>query len=86
MKLLQQNVESCLASLHKEESLAKEVVCEKILNVFGYPNNVELYTFHNSKITQFVDVVNNITLATVEIKNDEFSFWVEVNYYGDWWK
>lgn len=86
MKLLQQKIESCLSSLHKEESLAKEVVCEKLLNVFGYPNNVELYTFNNSNLTHFVDVKNNISLAGVEVKNDELSFWVEVNYYGDWWK
>ena len=86
MNLFQQNIEVKISNLHKEEALAKEVVCEKILNVFGYPNNVELYTFHKNNATHFVDVVNGITLATVEVKNDEISFWVETNYYGDWWK
>lgn len=86
MDLFQQKIEARFSTLRREELLAKEVVCEKILNVFGYPNNVELYTFNNNTATHFVDVVNSITLATVEVKNDEFSFWVEVNYYGDWWK
>lgn len=83
---MNQNIEQMFSTLHKEEALAKEVVCEKILNVFGYPNNIELYTFRNNNATHFVDVVNSITLATVEVKNDEISFWVETNYYGYWWK
>ena len=66
--------------------LAIEKVCEKLLDVFGYPHNIEMFTHQNSNKTEFVEINNNTLLASVEIKKAEINFWVETNYYGDWYK
>ena len=86
MDLLHQKIETATRSVNTEYTLSKESVCEKLLSVFGYPHNIEIFTYQNSNKTEFVEVNNNTLLASVEIKNDEVSFWVETNYYGDWYK
>ena len=86
MYLLHQMIGTAKRSVNTEYTLAKESVCEKLLSVFGYPHNIEMFTYQNSNKTDFVEVSNNTLLASVEIKNDEVSFWVETNYYGDWYK
>ena len=83
---MKQMVNTKIHSLSTDYVLAKENVCEKLLSVFGYPHNIEMFTYQNSNKTDFVEVSNNTLLASVEIKNDEVSFWVETNYYGDWYK
>ena len=73
-------------SIQVMELETKEKVCKVILNKIGYPNNVELCTYQNANKTEFVDVKTNKLLACVEVKNDGIMFYVETNYYGDWYK
>ena len=86
MYLLHQMIDTAKRSVNTEYTLSKESDCEKLLSVFGYPHSIEMYTYQNSNKTEFVEVNNNTLLASVEIKNDEVSFWVETKYYGDWYK
>lgn len=59
---------------------AKESVAKKIVNKYGYPNNIEVYTFQSNNDCHFVDVVSGDTVAKVEL--DRF-FAVKVWIHGD---
>ena len=78
--------DSVCKSVWENETQAKELVAKKLINVFGYPNNIELYIYQGSSKTEFVDVKTNEILASVETINDGIVFYTETKYYGDWYK
>ena len=73
-------------SIWENETQAKELVAKRIVNVFGYPNNIELRIYQGSGKTEFVNVKTNEILASVETINDGIVFSTETKYYGDWFK
>ena len=83
---LRQMIDTASRSIWENEIQAKELVAKKLINVFGYPNNIELHKYVNSKKTEFVDVKTNEILASVETVNDGTMFYTETKYYGDWFK
>lgn len=79
-------VESKISSIYENEIKAKEIVAKKISNVFGYPHNIEVYTYQHLNRTDFVNSNTSEILACVETINNGIVFYTEVKYYGDWWK
>ena len=75
-----------IESIWENEVEAKELVAKKLINVFGYPNNIELHLYQGSSNTEFVNIETNEILASVETINDGTVFSVETNYYGDWFR
>ena len=73
-------------SIWENENEAKELVAKRIINVFGYPHNIELHLYQGSSKTEFVNVKTNEILASVETINDGIVFSTETKYYGDWFK
>lgn len=73
-------------SVRYNEIKAKEMVAKKLLDVFGYPNNIEMYTYQHTSKVEFVNCATNEILACIETTNDDNIFSTEVRYYGDWWK
>lgn len=70
----------------ENEIEAREIVAKKLLEVFGYPNNIEIHTYQHTSKVEFVNSVTNEVLACVETVNDGIVFSTEIKYYGDWWK
>ena len=83
---LQQMMNDRVKSIWESENEAKEKVSKVILNKLGYPNNVVLRKYQNSNKTEFVDVKNNTILACVDLVNDGTVFYIEIKYFGDWYK
>lgn len=83
---LQQMMNGKVKSIWESQHEAKEKVSKVILNKLGYPNNVEMYTYQNSNKTEFVDVKTNTILACVDLVNDGTVFYIEIKYFGDWYK
>ena len=83
---IQQKLDNISKSLWAKQNETRENVAKDILNVFGYPNNIELYTYQNSNKTEFVDVKTNTILACVDLVNDGTVFYIETKYFGDWYK
>ena len=75
-----------IKSIWENEIEAKELVTKKLINVFGYPNELGLITYSGSSKTEFVNVKTNEILASVETINDGTMFYTETKYYGDWFK
>ena len=75
-----------IKSIWENEIQAKELVAKKLINVFGYPNELGLITYSGSSKTEFVNVKTNEILASVETINDGIVFSTETKYYGDWFK
>ena len=73
-------------SVWENETQAKELVSKKLINVFGYPNELGLITYSGSSKTEFVNVKTNEILAGVETINDGTMFYTETKYYGDWFR
>lgn len=73
-------------SVRYNEIEAKELTAKKLLDVFGYPNNIEMYTYQGSSKVEFVNSVTNEVMACVETVNDGIVFSTEIKYYGDWWR
>lgn len=73
-------------SILYNELEAKEAVAKKLLDVFGYPNNIEMHTYSGSSKLEFVNIETNEILACIETINDGTVFSTEIRYYGDWWK
>ena len=78
--------DSVCKSIWENEIQAKELVSKKLLNVFGYPNELGLITYYGSSKTEFVNIQTNEILASVETINDGIVFSVETKYYGDWFR
>ena len=78
--------DSVCKSIWENEIQAKELVSKKLLNVFGYPNELGLITYYGSSKTEFVNIQTNEILASVETINDGTVFYTETKYYGDWFK
>ena len=78
--------DSVCKSVWENETQAKELVVKKLINVYGYPNNIELYIYQGSSKTEFVNIQTNEILASVETINDGIVFYTETKYYGDWFK
>lgn len=78
--------ESKISSIYENEIKAKEIVAKKIINVFGYPHNIEVYIYQHSNKVDFVNSNTNEILACVETINNGTVFYTEVKYYGDWWR
>ena len=83
---LRQMIDTASRSVWENEIQAKELVAKKLINVFGYPNNIELHKYANSKKTEFVNIETNEILASVETINDGIVFYTETKYYGDWFR
>ena len=83
---LQQMMNDRIKSIWESEIEAKEKVSKAILNKLGYPNNVVLHKYQNSKRAEFVDVKTNTILACVDLVNDGTVFYIEIKYFGDWYK
>ena len=83
---LQQTMNDRIKSIWESEIEAKEKVSKVILNKLGYPNNVVLHKYQNSNKTEFVDVKTNTILACVDLVNDGTVFYIEIKYFGDWYK
>lgn len=79
-------LDSMCKSVWENETQAKELVAKRIVNVFGYPNNIVLYIYQGSSKTEFVNIETNEILASVETINDGTMFSTETKYYGDWFK
>ena len=78
--------DSVCKSIWENEIQAKELVSKKLINVFGYPNELGLITYYGSSKTEFVNIQTNEILASVETINDGIVFSVETKYYGDWFR
>ena len=78
--------DSVCKSIWENEIQAKEVVSKKLINVFGYPHNIEVNLYQGSSKTEFVNVKTNEILASVETVNDGTMFYTETKYYGDWFR
>ena len=83
---LRQMIDTASRSVWENEIQAKELVAKRIINVFGYPNNIELHLYQGSSKTEFVNIETNKILASVETINDGIVFYTETKYYGDWFK
>ena len=83
---LQQMMNDRVKSIWESEIEAKEKVSKVILNKLGYPNNVVLRKYQNSKRIEFVDVKTNAILACIDLVNNGTVFYVETKYFGDWYK
>ena len=83
---IQDYIYSMCRSVWENENEAKELVAKRIINVFGYPNELGLITYSGSSKTEFVNVKTNEILASVETINDGIVFYTETKYYGDWFK
>ena len=83
---IQDYIYSMCKSVWENETQAKELVAKRIVNFFGYPNNIEVNLYQGSSKTEFVDVKTNEILASVETANDGIVFYTETKYYGDWYK
>lgn len=79
-------VDTKCKSIWENEIEAREIVAKKLLEVFGYTNNIEICTYQDSSKVEFVNVVTNEILSCVETVNDGIVFSTEIKYYGDWWK
>ena len=73
-------------SIWENENEAKELVAKRIINVFGYPHNIEVNLYQGSSKTEFVNIETNEILASVETINDGIVFYTETKYYGDWFR
>ena len=78
--------DSVCKSVWENESQAKELVAKRIVNVYGYPNNIEVNLYQGSSKTEFVNIETNEILASVETINDGIVFYTETKYYGDWFR
>ena len=78
--------DSVCKSVWEKEVEAKELVAKKLINVFGYPHNIEVNLYQGSSKTEFVNVKTNEILASVETVNDGTMFSTETKYYGDWFR
>ena len=78
--------DSVCKSVWENEIQAKELVAKRIINVFGYPHNIEVNLYQGSSKTEFVNIETNEILASVETINDGTMFYTETKYYGDWFK
>ena len=78
--------DSVCKSVWQNETQAKELIAKRIVNFFGYPQNIELHIYQGSSKTEFVNVKTNEILASVETINDGTMFYTETKYYGDWFK
>ena len=83
---LRQMIDTASRSVWENEIQAKELVAKRIINVFGYPNNIEVNLYQGSSKTEFVNIETNEILASVETINDGIVFYTETKYYGDWFK
>ena len=83
---LQQMMNDKAKSIWESENEAKEKVSKVILNKLGYPNDVELFTYQNSNKNEFVDVKTNTILACITLVKDGTVFYIEIKYFGDWYK
>ena len=83
---LRQMIDTASRSVWENETQAKELVSKKLINVFGYPNELGLITYSGSSKTEFVNIQTNEILASVETINDGTMFYTETKYYGDWFK
>ena len=63
-------------SLMSRKHDAIEIVSKKVLNKFGYPNNIEIFSFQQNNDLHFVDVSTNEVVAKVEMKNFCFHIWI----------
>ena len=75
-----------ISSIYENEIDAKEIVAKKIISVFGYPHNIEVYIYQHSNKVDFVNSNTNEILACVETINNGIVFYTEIKYYGDWWR
>ena len=62
-------------SIMSQKHEAMEIVSKKILNKFGYPNNIEVFLFQQNNNLHFVDVLTNEVVAKIEMKNYCFHIW-----------
>lgn len=76
-------LDSSCKSIWENENNAKELVAKRLLDVFGYPNNIAMYTYFGSSKTEFVNIETNEILACIETINDGIVFSTEIKYYGD---
>ena len=83
---IQDHLDSMCKSVWENETQAKELVAKRIINVYGYPNNIELCIYQGSSKTEFVNIKTNEILASVETVNDGIVFYTETKYYGEWFK
>ena len=83
---LRQMIDTASRSVWENEIQAKELVAKRIINVFGYPNNIEVNLYQGSSKIKFVNVKTNEILASVETINDGTMFYTETKYYGDWFR
>ena len=83
---LRQMIDTASRSVWENEIQAKELVSKKLINVFGYPHNIELHLYQGSSKTEFVNIETNEILASVETINDGIVFSTETKYYGDWFR
>lgn len=83
---IQDYLDSMCKSVWENETQAKELVAKRIINVYGYPNNIELCIYQGSSKIEFVNVKTNEILASVETINDGIVFSTETKYYGDWFR
>lgn len=58
---------------------AMEMVSKKVLNKFGYPNNIEVFSFQQNNDCYFVDVSTGEAIAKVEMKNYCYNIWLSDN-------
>lgn len=79
-------VNTARKSIWENEIEAKEIVAKKLLDVFGYPNKIEIRTCSGSSKLEFVNSETNSILACIETVNDGTVFSTEIRYYGDWFK
>lgn len=63
--------------LQKHEAM--EIVSKKVLNKFGYPNNIEVFSFQQNNNCHFVDVSTGEVVAKVEMKNYCVDIWLSNN-------
>lgn len=83
---IQQLMYGRIKSIREADTKSIEEVCKVILNKLGYPTNIVLHKYVNSKKTEFVNVKTNEILASVETINDGIVFYTETKYYGDWFR
>lgn len=62
-------------SIMNKKYEAMEIVSKRILNVYGYPNSIEVFYFHYNNDCQFVDISTGEIVAKIEMKNFCFYIW-----------
>ena len=77
--LMKQLFNSIHKSTMSRKHEAMEAVSKKILNKFGYPNNIEVFSFQQNNDLHFVDVLTNEVVAKIEMKNYCFHIWTSSN-------